>query len=171
MAVLKILVKCLVWTILSIPFFIILWIPYFLDKQNILTLSSGFKAVVSRVSDQACLSTGLTKSLPSCLYAENQFFLVLLGVSFAVVFSMVIGRPYWQKSKPIKRLVDNIVFLCLIIPVLYYLYLYLPTTWRADNPAEFLFLAGAVFGHVICIGILNQIFLFLFDSNLDKTGT
>lgn len=168
MNILKILFKSIIWICLSLPLLIILGGSYYLSLNNSIFSFKSVDAIIGYLSDKTCSELGTNAVLVNCLFDKNKTLVLFSLIYFFILLLAVLMYRHLITFKVFKYIADNFLFVSLVLPILYYTYIYLPTSWRANNPKGFLILAASVFIHLICIGLLSRIFIKIFKKDLAK---
>lgn len=158
-----IILKSLLFTVLSSPFFAVIALVYHMSVKNILTIPSITNELTSLFAQKTCSALNLSQITP-CILQENTKFLIFLASFAGLVFLTKATKNIWQKSKLFQKISNNIGFFSLLLPVIYYAYVYLPVTLTANNPLAFLFLASAVFIHILAITFIDYLHSSSFKS-------
>lgn len=165
-SILKFILKTIVWIALSIPLLAILWMPYYLSLSDSALSIKSVEATLGYLSDKSCGNMGLNTDLINCIFDKNKT-IVLIGSAFC--FSLLVAVLMYRhliKYKVFKYISDNFLFIILVVPIFYYVYIYLPNSWRANNPLGFIILAASVFIHLFSVSLLGRIFIKIFKKDL-----
>lgn len=156
--------KSLIFAVLSAPFFAVVGLIYHMSVKNILSLDGVTKELVSVFTQKSCSGLGVAQ-LGACVWQQNTNFIIFLSVCATLVFLAKLTETFWQKIKFFQMVSGNLGFILLLGPVFYYAYVYLPISLSANNPRAFLFLASAVFAHIMAITIIDFLHHHSFKNN------
>ena len=159
--------KSLLFTLLSAPFFAVIALVYHMSVKNILTLSSITKEFTNILNERTCSALNPNQIAP-CIWQENTSLFIFLAGFALLVFLTKATEKSWKQIKLFQKISNNLGFFFLLLPIIYYAYLYLPDTLTANNPLAFLFLASAVFTHIVSITFIDYIHSSSFKSQITQ---
>lgn len=145
------LLSSLLAAFLCVPALFVIAAVFNLSNQRV----SDFNTII-RFFEQKFLFHTCSGSLwlDNCLVERNTLFFSLVFVVFLV---LVVADLLKNRFKIVGSFISNAEYVVLVGPLLYYLFIYLPGTWRANNPMLFFILCAVCAVHVIAVACISRL--------------
>ena len=157
------LFKSVMFALVCIPSILIVYFSFLLSSTKTMTIKPAYDLVMNSVSRHLCLNQQADADMISCVLNSN-IDLVKLTSAIAIVF--FVYSFIREKINAVfvgRKITSNVSFFALILPILYYVVIYLPSSWDANDPLAFAFMFTIIVAHIFAISIVQGAYAILFN--------